>query len=163
MPAGARRQTLKPRTVHSGVVPAPLRAGVAVGAAIFHRDELLLVRRVPDFPGRWELPGGSVEDGEELEEALRREVREETGLGVVVGRPFHVSTFETDAADGGRVQVVAIEYLCAARARGPVRLHPPEHDAFLWAGREVATRQPLVPGFVRAIPEAFRLHELGVG
>ncbi len=140
-----------------------MRVGVAVGAAIFHRDELLLVRRVPDFPGRWELPGGSVEEGEDLEEALRREIREETGLSIVVGRPFYASSFETDSAGGGRVRVVAIEYLCAARSRGPVQVRPSEHDAFLWADRALSTRQPLVPGFVRVVPEAFRLHELGVG
>jgi 8-oxo-dGTP diphosphatase len=151
------------RSVHPEGVNAPLRVGVCVGAAIFHRDELLLVRRGADLPGRWELPGGSVEDGEELEEALRREVREETGLAIQAGRPFYVSSFETDSSLGGRVRVVAIEYLCAARARGPVTLAPTEHNAFRWAGRTEAERQPLVPGFVRAIPEAFRLHELGAG
>lgn len=142
-------------------MPTPVRVGVVVGAAIFHGPELLLVRRVPDFTGRWELPGGAVEEGEELEEALRREVREETALAVTVGRPFHASTFETDSAGGGRVRVVAIEYLCTARARGPVRLRPAEHDAFLWADRAAAQRLPLVPGFVRAVPEAFRLRLLG--
>ncbi|HTT73105.1 MAG TPA: NUDIX hydrolase [Thermoplasmata archaeon] len=142
---------------------APLRAGVAVGGAIFHDGELLLLRRVTDFPGRWEFPGGSVEEGEEPEGALRREVREETGLEVTIGRPFHVGTFATADAEARPIRVVAIEYLCAARTRGPIRLAPEEHDRFVWADAGRAGALPLVPGFLLAVPEAFRLHRAGTG
>jgi 8-oxo-dGTP diphosphatase len=63
-----------------------------VGAVV--RDaagRLLLIRRGHDpHAGLWSLPGGRVEDGETLEQAVRREVHEETGLrvnpGPVVGR-----------------------------------------------------------------------------
>lgn len=47
---------------------------------------LLVVRRArPPAAGRWSLPGGRVEPGESDAEAVRREVREETGLDVEVG------------------------------------------------------------------------------
>jgi ADP-ribose pyrophosphatase YjhB (NUDIX family) len=74
---------------------------VAVGAIVVHEDKLLMVRRGRD-PGRglWSLPGGRVEQGEYLHEALVREVKEETGLDVtpralvgileVVGDPHYV-------------------------------------------------------------------------
>lgn len=136
-----------------------LRAGICVGAAVFREDSLLLLRRVADFPGRWELPGGSVEEGEGLEEALLREVREETGLAVTVGRPFHVSTFEADGEEGQRVTVVAVEFLCATPTYEPVRLSPEEHDRFAWVRREDLGGYRLVPGFVPTIPEAFRVHK----
>ena len=62
------------------------RPEVAVGAVCVHRGELLLVQRGTEPErGRWSLPGGRVEAGETVADALRREVREETGLVVEVG------------------------------------------------------------------------------
>lgn len=57
-----------------------------MGAIVVHDDELLMVKRGND-PGKglWSLPGGRVEPGEYLADALRREVAEETGLDVTVG------------------------------------------------------------------------------
>lgn len=55
------------------------------------RARVLLVRRSQDAdwePGRWELPGGKLRHGEDLANAVMREVYEETGLRVTVGSPF---------------------------------------------------------------------------
>jgi 8-oxo-dGTP diphosphatase len=51
-----------------------------------HDGAILLIRRgQPPSQGRWSVPGGRVEWGERLTDALRREVEEETGLTVEVG------------------------------------------------------------------------------
>jgi len=71
--------TLEPDVSHAlGVRPS-------VCAVIYDRRGRLLLQQRSDG-GQWGLPGGGVEIGESLDEAVRREVREETGLVVVVRR-----------------------------------------------------------------------------
>ncbi len=88
---------------------------LAVGAVIFNQDRVLLVRRGnPPLAGRWSLPGGVVELGETLEQALLRELLEETGLHV---RPEKIAgAFDRivhDAAGGIRFHYVIVDYVCS--------------------------------------------------
>lgn len=63
----------------------PQRPVLGVGALIFRQEEVLLVQRGKEpLAGYWSLPGGAVETGERLEDALVREVFEETALTVSV-------------------------------------------------------------------------------
>jgi 8-oxo-dGTP diphosphatase len=55
----------------------------AVGAVVLDGDQVVLVRRgEPPSEGRWSIPGGLIHLGERLEDAIRREVKEECGLVV---------------------------------------------------------------------------------
>jgi len=61
----------------------PSRPYLAVSAAIIKDGRILIVRRAgSSTDGPFTLPGGAVETGERLEEAVIREIREETGLSV---------------------------------------------------------------------------------
>ncbi len=82
----------------------PTRPYLAVSAAIFRGDRVLIVRRArPPAYGIFTLPGGGVELGETLEEAVVREVREETALEV---RPVGLAGYRQAIArdDSGRVE-----------------------------------------------------------
>jgi 8-oxo-dGTP diphosphatase len=64
----------------------PTRPYLAVSAAIIRGDKVLIVRRAhPPAQGVYTLPGGGVEAGETLHEAVMREVQEETGLAIEPG------------------------------------------------------------------------------
>ncbi len=76
---------MPPGSPHPGDPPTGPRVGV--GALVRHRDRLLLVRRArPPAAGCWSLPGGAIRTGEPAAAAVAREVLEETGLQVRVGR-----------------------------------------------------------------------------
>lgn len=92
----------------------------AVGAVVFDPEgRLLLIQRGnPPAQGQWSLPGGRVEAGESGEEAVVRELREETGLVGVVER--HVGSIRRPAPGGGTyviedflVKVPDADYLVA--------------------------------------------------
>ena len=66
-----------------GLSSPPVDAVLAVGAVVVEDGRLLLIRRGrPPGQGRWSLPGGRLEPLESLEDAVRREVSEETGIDV---------------------------------------------------------------------------------
>lgn len=69
----------------------PLRPIVGVGAIIVHEGKLLLVKRgVKPAKGKWTIPGGAVELGEGIRDAVIREVKEECGLDVEIERLLDV-------------------------------------------------------------------------
>jgi 8-oxo-dGTP diphosphatase len=92
---------------------SPLAPVVGVGGVVVRGGRVLLARRGKEpLYGRWVVPGGTVELGETLEEALVREMREETGLRV---EPVEVLTvFDRIQRDGERVvyHYVIVDYLC---------------------------------------------------
>ena len=63
----------------------PTRPFVGVGAVVFKEDRVLLIKRgKAPRSGEWSLPGGAQELGETVKEAVLREVKEETGLTVIL-------------------------------------------------------------------------------
>jgi 8-oxo-dGTP diphosphatase len=92
----------------------PARPVLGVGALIFDAGRVLLVERGKEpLAGYWSLPGGAVETGERLEEALVREVFEETGLQVTADSIATV--FERIMPDAGgtcEYHYVLVDFYC---------------------------------------------------
>lgn len=87
---------------------------VGVGAVVVEENRVLLIRRgQPPLLGEWSLPGGVLECGETLREAVAREAREETGLLVETGEMLGVYE-RVIRGDAGRVRYhyVLIDFLC---------------------------------------------------
>ncbi|MCS7024005.1 MAG: NUDIX hydrolase [Bryobacteraceae bacterium] len=133
----------------------PQRPILGVGALIFSRNRILLVERgKPPLQGYWSLPGGVVEVGERLEDGIRREVREETGLEVT---PIKVATiFERiilDANGKTEYHYVLIDYLCRPRG-GHIRAGS-DVSALAWVRKEDLHHYRLTEGTLPVILNAF--------
>lgn len=65
-------------------------------ACIDYRDGKIFIAKrqmTGDMGGRWEFPGGKIEEGEDLQQAVVREMQEEFGVTVSVGRKITTGTF----------------------------------------------------------------------
>lgn len=134
---------------------------LAVSAVIVRDGEFLAVRRArPPMQGRFTLPGGGVEAGETLTEAVRREVREETGLVIEpAALAGHREVITRD--DAGRVQRHFVILAFAARwVAGEPRLNEELAEA-RWmrpaALRDLSTTE----GLAEIVAAAFAQFEQG--
>jgi len=107
--------------------------GVGVGAIIVdERGRLFLARRGPNAKnerGLWEFPGGSVELGERLADALRREIREEYGVEIEVGELLDV--VDHILPDEGQ-HWVSPTFICRIASGEPVIREPDKCSDIGW-------------------------------
>lgn len=99
-------------------------------------------------PGKWELPGGKVDPGEEFGQAIRREVHEETGLRVETGAVLgHMESVFDDR--------MIVYLVMGASVRGgepsatPTITLSEEHDEFSWVGPDSILSLDLAPQYRR--------------
>ncbi|MBW6511622.1 MAG: (deoxy)nucleoside triphosphate pyrophosphohydrolase [Desulfuromonadaceae bacterium] len=71
---------------------------IVIAAVLHHRDTVLITQRRPAcrLAGKWEFPGGKLEDDESPQDGLKREIREELGIEITVGEIFAVSYHRYD-------------------------------------------------------------------
>jgi len=136
----------------------PSRPIVAVAAVVFNtKNQLLLVRRGKEpAKGTWGIPGGVVELGERLRDAVKRELMEETGVAV---NPIELITAveRVYPDDDGRIRYhyIIIEYLCGATDITPRASD--DVDRALWVSTEEAKTYPLPPITLQVIERGWTM------
>jgi ADP-ribose pyrophosphatase len=102
---------------------------VGAGAVVLHQNKVLLVLRgQPPAMNLWAIPGGTVNLGETLAQAARREVLEETGLAIETGKiVFTFEKIQRDAAGQVEYHYVVVDML--ARPVDPLQPLRPADDA----------------------------------
>ena len=117
---------------------------IGVGAIIVENERVVLVKRGhPPLLGEWSIPGGVLEVGEMLREAVVREAQEETGLTVQPGEILGV--YDRILREGDRLQYhyVLIDFLCR-RVSGEIRPGS-DADEVRWFRREEIDALNLAP------------------
>lgn len=114
-------------------------------------DRILLVQRGrPPFQGYWGLPGGGVELGETVEQALLREVAEETGLEVSLTRFLgYADAIDRDSA--GRVKYHYVICYFEAEVRGGTLRPADDAAAAEWVTLEQASTLPTTDAVERCL------------
>lgn len=128
-----------------------------MGALIIDADRILLVERGREpLKDYWSIPGGAVETGEKLEEALRREIREETGLEVgILGLVEIYERIMRDADGRPEYHYVLMDYLCRV-AGGELRAGDDASRAG-WFTQDELPGLKITEGTVGVIAKAFRM------
>jgi 8-oxo-dGTP diphosphatase len=122
---------------------------------IWNRRLLLVRRGKPPLQGAWSIPGGMLEVGEALEEAVVRELAEETGMEVRV--LDLVEVFQNISHDdAGRVlyHFVILDYLCE-KVGGEAQAGSDASD-LAWVAEAELSHYELTPGALPVIQKAFQ-------
>jgi len=132
---------------------------LGVGALIFDGNRILMAQRGKEpLLGWWSLPGGALETGELLADAIRREVREETGLEVEPLKVFEI--FERilrDPAGAAEYHYVLIDYIC--RVSGGTLRAGDDVSWAQWIDRAELANLQITEGTLAVIEKAFDSHE----
>ena len=114
---------------------------VAVGVLIQPDGQFLLTSRPPGkvYEGYWEFPGGKLEVGESVEQALRRELQEEIGISIGAVHPWKVEMVDYPHA------LVRLNFCKVFEWAGKLQMH--EGQLFVWQSLPVQVK-PLLPGTI---------------
>ncbi|MFI6042606.1 NUDIX domain-containing protein [Nocardia sp. NPDC051321] len=123
---------------------------LVVGAVVAHDGKVLLLQRPADdfMGGIWELPSGKVDPGETLDQALIREVKEETGLDIASIRKY-LGEFDYQSGSGKKSR----QFNFTVDVVDPEPVELTEHDAYTWTN---LAEEPPVTDAVKEVLHRYR-------
>lgn len=123
---------------------------VATKAFIICDDEVLLLRESSNYKDsahtdKLDLPGGRVELGQKFDYSLLREIKEETGLEVEIGKPFFVNE-SYPTVRGENWQIIRIFFECNSKSKNVILSE--DHSEFIWIKPEEYTKYNLIENLI---------------
>ncbi|MBI2550490.1 NUDIX domain-containing protein [Candidatus Woesearchaeota archaeon] len=120
-----------------------------VGALIFNNEGKIFLMKSHKWKGKYVIPGGHIELGETIEEALKREIKEETGLKIRDIEFIHLQEFIFGKAFWKKRHFIFLDYACKTTSK-KVKLNS-EGQGYVWTTVEKALKLPVEPYTKRAI------------
>ncbi len=131
---------------------------VAVEAVIIKAGKILITQRSfkrPHAPGEWEILTGRVNQGETFEKAVKREVKEETGLDIEPIKPFNTFHFLRGQE---KAEHLGVSFICKYIS-GEVKLDKTEQINFKWAKPKEALaliKDPSIQSSIQKVKELLK-------
>lgn len=118
---------------------------IEVVAAVIIKDDKILVtqRGYGDFKGKWEFPGGKIENNESKENALIREIKEEMNADINVEK--YLTTVDYDYEN---FHLTMHTYICSLKNNFEMVQHGDnefEHDAMIWVSKDELDNVDFLP------------------
>ena len=112
-----------------------------VGALIFNQENQLLIVKTHKWHGNYTIPGGHVEMGERLEDALKREIWEETGLKLIKADYLCYQEFIYDECFWEKRHFIFFDFVCRVEP-GIIKLNE-EAQTYAWVDLNEINKYPV--------------------
>ncbi len=111
---------------------------------------MLIIKKRGPYTGMYDLPGGSPEDGENEEQTLKREIKEETGCDLIkyANRKEQIVTFENFTEDDGRdgcLVHTGILFQCQINGAPDISISDLDSDGALWISKNELNSKNATP------------------
>ncbi len=128
-----------------------------VGALIFNPEGKIFLMKSHKWKNKYVIPGGHVELGEKIEGALKREIKEETGLDIYDTEFILLQEFILDDAFWKKKHFIFLDFACKTNSP-EVKLNS-EGQEHVWIAPEEALKLPVEPYTIKAIKEYMKKNQ----